>query len=65
MSVVERPVLLTVPEVARLLRLSTRRVYKLARDGTLPSVRFGEGGSVRIAPEALERFIANGGAAAP
>ena len=34
-------VALTVPEVASLLRLNNTKIYKLVKDGIIPSTRFG------------------------
>lgn len=48
---------LTVPEVAEELRLSDRTVWKLIRDGKLPSVKVG--GGRRIVREALDTYIAS------
>ena len=47
--------LLTVPDVARALRVSERQVYLLMESGRLPSVRLGR--LRRVAPAALEKFI--------
>jgi excisionase family DNA binding protein len=55
--------LLTVPEVARVLRVSPPRVYELARDGLIPVVRLGR--QVRVEQDALRRWIASGGQALP
>ena len=46
---------LTVPEVARILRLDASRVYRLIREGRLPGYRIGR--SVRIRKAALEAYI--------
>lgn len=51
--------LLTVPEVAERLSISRRAAYSLVERGGLASVRIGR--NVRVAPEALEAFIAAGG----
>jgi excisionase family DNA binding protein len=48
--------LLTVPEVAKKLKLAKSYVYELVRCGRLPALRFGK--YRRITPSALERFIA-------
>lgn len=47
--------LLSVPEVARVLRVVPSHVYELARSGSLPSVRFGK--YVRVRPEALREWL--------
>ena len=51
------PEYLTVPEVARLLRVSEPTVYRRVQDQTLPSVRVGEVGPIRIPVEGLARFL--------
>ena len=56
-------VLLTVKETAQILGLPISRVYDLCRQQILPTVRLGR--QVRIDPERLEEFIANGGKALP
>lgn len=40
------PVMLTVPEVARTLRISRSAAYRLVEAGTIPAVRLGR--SVRV-----------------
>jgi excisionase family DNA binding protein len=50
------PRLLTAEDVADLLRVSVDTVYDYARDGLLPSVRFGR--SVRFKSEDVDAFIA-------
>ncbi len=52
--------LLTVPEVAPILRVSAARAYELARDGVLPVVRIGR--QVRVDPTVLRDWIREGGA---
>ena len=44
--------LLTIPEVADLLRLSVRQVRRMVATGDLPVLRFGR--SVRVSREAVE-----------
>lgn len=44
-------------EVARVLSVGKSTVYDLMRSGALPSYRIG--GSLRVRPEDLERFIAS------
>lgn len=56
---VEERRLMTAPEAAEQLRVSTWRLYELCREGLLPHVRLGR--SVRVDPGALDRFIASGG----
>jgi excisionase family DNA binding protein len=52
------PLLLTIPEVARLLRLSESKVYTMLADRCpdgIPIKRFGR--SVRVSPSDLRRWI--------
>jgi excisionase family DNA binding protein len=51
--------LLTVAEVAGVLRLPPSTVYELIRRGKLPAVRAGR--SLRVPRDALKRWIAGGG----
>jgi excisionase family DNA binding protein len=51
--------LLTVPEVAELLRLSPRSVRRLIADGRLPVVRLGH--AIRIRPQDVEALVASSG----
>jgi putative molybdopterin biosynthesis protein len=53
--------LLTVKEVAGVLRVPIPRAYGLARNGIIPVVRIGR--QIRIDPEQLSDFISNGGRA--
>jgi excisionase family DNA binding protein len=55
--------LLTAPQVAVLLQVPKARVYQLAREGLLPSVRIGR--QIRVSAGALEKWIADGGRALP
>ena len=58
--------LLTVQEAATLLRVKPRWIYKMARDGEMPSVRLGR--HVRIDEQALQHWIrerSNGGNGSP
>lgn len=48
--------LLTLTEVARLLRVSKRTVYALVRSGRLPSIRVGVRG-VRVLETDLARYL--------
>ena len=52
----EIPALLTIPEVARLLRISVRQAYRLAELGEFPSVRVGQA-SVRVDADELAAYI--------
>ena len=51
--------LLTIPEVARVLRVPIPRAYELARQGLLPVVLLGR--QVRVEQGALREWIDNGG----
>ena len=51
--------LLTVPEVAKVLKLTEARVYELVRRGKVDAVRIGK--AVRISRSTLERLIKEGG----
>lgn len=51
------PKLLTIPEVAPVLRMSARRAYELASAGTLPGVRRLGPRTYRVSAEELDRFI--------
>jgi excisionase family DNA binding protein len=48
--------LLTVAEVAELLRVSNMTVYRLLKAGELPSVRIGK--SFRVREEDLDAYLA-------
>jgi excisionase family DNA binding protein len=52
--------LLKASEVAKILRVSTARVYELARRGLLPTVILGER-QVRFDQEVLRQWINKGG----
>ena len=51
------PLLLKVPEAAKLLRLGRNRIYELVAERRLHALRFGR--SILIPHESLVRFIAN------
>lgn len=55
--------LLRVPEVARILDTSEGRIYEMARQGILPTVRLGR--QIRVDRKALDTFIEGGGQALP
>ncbi|HLW59115.1 MAG TPA: helix-turn-helix domain-containing protein [bacterium] len=55
--------LLRVPRVARVLDVHDHRVYKLIRNGVLPSVRLGR--QVRVDEDALRDWIRRGGQSLP
>lgn len=52
--------LLTVQEVANRCGLKDQRIWSLVRQKLLPCVRFG-GKQLRFSPQAIEKFIAEGG----
>jgi excisionase family DNA binding protein len=55
----ERMELLTVAEVAALLRVSDSWLYLAAQEGRIPAVRLGgEGGPVRFERAALRAYLA-------
>jgi excisionase family DNA binding protein len=51
--------LLTVPEVAQILRVPPARAYDLARREEIPVVRLGR--QIRVEEESLRAWIAGGG----
>lgn len=52
----DNDLLLTVPEAARVLRISRNKVYELVRQRLIPAVRLGK--NIRIPRQALDRWIA-------
>jgi excisionase family DNA binding protein len=54
------PDLLTIPEVAKRLNISSYRAYELARQGMLETVRLGR--SVRVKPSAVAGYLSRQGA---
>ena len=48
--------LMTVSEVAKLLRVNRNFVYRLINDGELEAVRIG---SIKVTAEAVDRYIEN------
>lgn len=52
--------LLTAREVSQVLQVTPARVYELARERAIPTVRIGER-QVRFDEAALREWIANGG----
>ena len=52
--------LLTIPEVAKRLKVSDYRAYELARQGRLKSVRLGK--SVRVKASAIDEYLSRQGA---
>ena len=55
----EEDLLLTIPQVAKRLKVSDYRAYELARQGTLKSVRLGK--SVRVKPSAIDEYVSQHG----
>ena len=51
--------LLTIPQVAAILNVTTARVYEMTRSGLLPVVRLGR--QVRVDQEQLRDWIDQGG----
>ena len=50
--------ILTIPEVAKQLRLSTNTIRKFLNDGRLKGVRTGQyGGKWRISQRAVDEFV--------
>ena len=56
----EEDLLLTIPQVAKRLKVSDYRAYELARQGILKSVRLGK--SVRVKPSAIDEYVSQHGA---
>jgi excisionase family DNA binding protein len=56
----EEELLLTIPEVAKRLKVSDYRAYELARQGILKSVRLGK--SVRVKASAINEYLSMHGA---
>jgi excisionase family DNA binding protein len=52
---VVQPILMSIPEVARTLRLSRAKVYQLIAVEGLPVVRFGR--AVRVCRSSLEQWV--------
>ena len=51
----DEPLTLTIPEVAKLLRVSRGTAYEAAKTGTLPTIRFGR--TIRVPRRALQRLL--------
>ena len=54
-EVMLQPLLLSIPEAAKSLRLSRTKVYELIAVEGLPVVRFGR--AVRVSTKALEQWV--------
>lgn len=52
---------LTIPEVAKLLRVGQKTAYTLAREGKLPAIRVGN--QWRCSKKSLEQWVEAGGMA--
>ena len=48
----------TVPEIAQILRISTKTTYQLIKEGDLPAIRVR--GQIRITSEALAEYMKGG-----
>ena len=55
MTLATEPVLITVEEAGRLLRISRGKAYQMAATGELPIVRMGR--SVRVRRDRLEAWL--------
>lgn len=53
--------LLTMAELEQITRQNRSHLYKMAREGLIPSIRIGR--SVRFHPEQIEEWMRNGGQA--
>lgn len=51
----DEPLTLTIPEAAKLLRVSRGTAYEAAKTGALPTVRFGR--TIRVPRRALQRLL--------
>ena len=50
--------LLTIPEVAKILRYSENKVYRLVKEGIIPNIRLGgPSGKILVEEETLENHI--------
>jgi len=51
--------LIKVHDLAEQWSLSEDRIYTLAREGIIPSIRIGR--TLRFSPSAIQEFLSNGG----
>jgi len=58
-ATIDRRLCVNVPEAAEMLGLSRNFVYKLVREGKLPSIRFGK--RILIPRAALDKMLEEGG----
>jgi excisionase family DNA binding protein len=56
----EQPQYLTVAEVSSRFRVSVPTIYRRCADGTLPHIRIGSDGPIRIPTSQLERLYEQG-----
>jgi excisionase family DNA binding protein len=56
----EQPEYLTVAEVSHRFRVSVPTIYRRCADGTLPHIRIGSDGPIRIPTSQLERLYDQG-----
>jgi excisionase family DNA binding protein len=61
--VISEPLVLTVEEAAKLLRIGRTAAYEAARRGELPTIRVGR--SIRVPRAALDRMLAGDVPAVP
>lgn len=54
----EYETLLTIAEVANVLRVSKMTIYRLVHDGQIPSMRIGK--SLRVPVSALDAYLGKG-----
>jgi excisionase family DNA binding protein len=59
-ATVEQPEYLTVAEVSSRFRVSVPTIYRRCSDGTLPHIRIGGDGPIRIPVSQLERLYDQG-----
>ena len=51
----DKKVMLTIPEVCEILRISRTKAYELAKNGNIPTFKIGR--SIRIPAESLNTLI--------
>jgi excisionase family DNA binding protein len=56
----EQPEYLTVAEISSRFRVSVPTIYRRCADGTLPHIRIGDDGPIRIPSRQLERLCDQG-----
>lgn len=50
---------MSVPEAGKLLGIGTSTAFRLAKDGTIPTLRLGR--KIRVPKTALDKMLANAG----